>query len=114
MLVEFAYKDLMRGREAFGAIAGQLQEITYVLSLRAQPIPVGVHIITVLPDAPQRGVIELALGASDPKMPSFRSMHLFSIFGAGYPTCLWKLLNGCSLRNESCVRLSRAAAKAAH
>jgi hypothetical protein len=67
MLVEFAYKDLMRGREAFSAIAGQLQEITYVLSLRAQPIPVGVRIITVLPDAPQRGVIELALGASDPQ-----------------------------------------------
>ena len=27
MLVEFAYKDLMRGREAFSAIAGQLQRL---------------------------------------------------------------------------------------
>jgi hypothetical protein len=67
ILVEFAYKDLITGREAFSAIAGQLQEITYLLSLRAQPIPVGVRIIKVLPDAPQRGLIELALGASDPQ-----------------------------------------------
>jgi hypothetical protein len=67
LLVALAYKDLMTGSEVFSAVAGQLQEITYVLSLRAQPIPVGVRIITVLPDAPQRGLIELALGASDPQ-----------------------------------------------
>jgi hypothetical protein len=67
LCVELAYKTLMTGSQAFSADAGERQEFKYLVSLRANPIPGGVRIITVLPDAPQRGLIELALAASDPQ-----------------------------------------------
>jgi hypothetical protein len=67
LFVDLAYKNLMTGRQAFSADAGERQEFKYLVSLRANPIPGGVRIVTVLPDDPQRGLMELALAASDPQ-----------------------------------------------
>jgi hypothetical protein len=67
LFVELAYKNLMTGRQAFSAEAGERQEFKYLVSLRANPIPGGVRIVTILPHDPQRGLIELALAASDPQ-----------------------------------------------